>query len=280
MAESVLDDEEKAIVKTEQAIPTQSKPSNLFMEMAEEEEPEAVATINRENIEKNPAVRNAAVRFAQNRLGREDVSEDDAVDEFVEHFRKFNINEMTAAGDFNYVSGLASDATGKTKLDQKRRDEAKQELADYRLLYTTFQDLPNFHGGKYETFLDYAEGILKAPSTYIGLALPGAGKAGGLAATTAAKAATQSVLSTAFKTLAPIVLGIAAPYALGAGGLGLFSTTSALGFGAATALGTGLGSLLAGQKPSDALKSALISGVTAGVTKGIEFLYYLYKNYY
>ena len=203
MAESVLDDEEKEIVKTEQAIPTQSKPSNLFMEMAEEEEPEAVATINRENIEKNPAVRNAAVRFVENRLGRKNVSEDDAVDEFVEHFRKFNINEMTAAGDFNYVSGLASDATGKTKLDQKRRDEAKQELADYRLLYTTFQDLPNFHGGKYETFLDYAEGILKAPSTYIGLALPGAGKAGGLAATTAAKAATQSVLSSAFKTLAP-----------------------------------------------------------------------------
>ena len=84
-----------------------------------------------------------------------------------------------------------------------------------------------------------------------------------------AKGVKNVVRSKAFKTLAPIVLGIAAPYALGAGGLGLFSTTSALGFGAATALGTGLGSLLAGQKPSDALKSALISGVTAGVTKGI-----------
>ena len=76
--------------------------------------------------------------------------------------------------------------------------------------------------------------------------------------------------SKAFKVLAPIVLGIAAPYALGASGLGLFSTTGALGFGAATALGTGLGSLLAGQKPSDALKSALISGVTAGIGKGIS----------
>ena len=76
--------------------------------------------------------------------------------------------------------------------------------------------------------------------------------------------------SKAFKVLAPIVLGIAAPYALGASGLGLFSTTGALGFGAATALGTGLGSLLAGQKPSDALKSAVISGVTAGIGKGIS----------
>ena len=61
------------------------------------------------------------------------------------------------------------------------------------------------------------------------------------------------VKSKAFKSLAPLVLGIAAPYALGASGLGLFSTAGTLGFGAATALGTGLGSLLAGQKPGDAL---------------------------
>ncbi len=68
--------------------------------------------------------------------------------------------------------------------------------------------------------------------------------------------------SKAFKVLAPIVLGIAAPYALG-------MTGTAFGFGASTALGTGLGSLLAGQKPSDAIKSALFAGVTAGVGKGI-----------
>ena len=87
-----------------------------------------------------------------------------------------------------------------------------------------------------------------------------------------AKGVKNVVRSKAFKTLAPIVLGIAAPYALaGAGAFGLTSVAamSPLAFGATTALGTGLGSLLAGQKPSDALKSALISGVTAGVTKGI-----------
>jgi hypothetical protein len=80
------------------------------------------------------------------------------------------------------------------------------------------------------------------------------------------------VKSKAFKTLAPIVLGIAAPYALaGAGAFGLTSVAamSPLAFGATTALGTGLGSLLAGQKPGDALKSALISGVTAGTMRGI-----------
>ena len=78
--------------------------------------------------------------------------------------------------------------------------------------------------------------------------------------------------SKAFRTLAPIVLGIAAPYALaGMGAFGLTSVAamSPLAFGATTALGTGLGSLLAGQKPSDALKSALISGVTAGTMRGV-----------
>jgi len=80
------------------------------------------------------------------------------------------------------------------------------------------------------------------------------------------------VKSKAFKTLAPIVLGIAAPYALagmGAFGLSSVAAMSPLAFGATTALGTGLGSLLAGQKPGDALKSALISGVTAGTMRGI-----------
>ena len=81
------------------------------------------------------------------------------------------------------------------------------------------------------------------------------------------------VKSDAFKVLAPIVLGVAAPYALGAGGLfgsaGLLGlpaagSMTALQFGATTALGTGLGSLLAGQKPKDALKSALVSGALAG----------------
>jgi len=84
-----------------------------------------------------------------------------------------------------------------------------------------------------------------------------------------AKGVKNVAKSKAFKVLAPIVLGIAAPYALGASGLGLFSTAGTFGFGAATALGTGLGSLLAGQKPGDALKSALFAGVTAGAMKGI-----------
>lgn len=189
----------------------EAKTSNDFFasfkdddELVSEAPENPVKTVgDRENIEKNSAVRQAAVRFMRDKHGVKDVDEDEAMDEFIEHFRQFNVNEMTAAGDYNYVSALAADATGKTKLDAKRRETAKQKLADYRLLYTTFQDLPSFTGGVGQTIGDYAGGILTAPSTYLGLLLPGVGKAGGVAATSAAKAATQSVLTNAFKTLLP-----------------------------------------------------------------------------
>ena len=73
----------------------------------------------------------------------------------------------------------------------------------------------------------------------------------------------------AVRKVAPIALAIAAPY-LGAAALG---TTAAglttLQYAALTGLGSGVGSLIAGAKPKDALKAGLISGATAGLTRGI-----------
>ena len=64
------------------------------------------------------------------------------------------------------------------------------------------------------------------------------------------------------RKLAPIALAIAAPYAFGvAGATGL---AGALKIGAATAFGSGLGNLIAGAKPGDALKAGLMSGLMAG----------------
>ena len=82
------------------------------------------------------------------------------------------------------------------------------------------------------------------------------------------------------KKLAPIALAIAAPFVLpaiapavfGAGATmfgGALATGTALGAGAMVGLGSGLGSLIAGAKPKDALKQMLISGVTAGAMKGM-----------
>jgi hypothetical protein len=64
------------------------------------------------------------------------------------------------------------------------------------------------------------------------------------------------------RKLAPVVLAIAAPHIFGvAGATGL---SGALKIGAATAFGSGLGNLIAGAKPKDALKAGLMSGLMAG----------------
>ena len=93
--------------------------------------------------------------------------------------------------------------------------------------------------------------------------------------------------SKAFKTIAPIALAIAAPYALpylaSAAGLGTVGAAGAAGTGlagflggssiGAAALTSGLGSLagnlITGRSFKDSAKAALITGATAGLTKGI-----------
>ena len=140
-----------------------------------------------EAIKKDPAVRNAAVRFAQDHLGYETIDPDDAISEFIEHFRSFNVNELTAGMDYNIVSGLATDAASTTNKDNARK--AQQRLDDYTKLYQTYQALPGAFdaGGAPGAFLDYLEGIAKAPSTYIGI-VPGIFTGGAATALTKAGA--------------------------------------------------------------------------------------------
>ena len=68
-------------------------------------------TITPETLKNDKLVRQAAVRFARDKHGITDISEDDAIDNFIEHFRSFNVNELTAAGDWNYISGVSADAS-------------------------------------------------------------------------------------------------------------------------------------------------------------------------
>lgn len=147
-----------------------------------------------ESIKRNPAVFEAAKRFLTERHGMSKIKDEDVVDEFISHFRSFDVNEMTTAGDYNYVSAAAADAT------KRNDDKAKMRLADYRMLYQTFREMPHFYeeGGAENTFTDYVEGLLTAPSTYLGLLLPGIGKGAGVASTQAAKAAVAGTLKQAF----------------------------------------------------------------------------------
>lgn len=136
----------------------------------------------------------ASERFLKSRKGKSKVSPENLFSEVVEHFRSMDINELTAAGDWHYVSAAASDAT-------KRNDErAAQRLEDYRLLYKTYSNLPGVfdEGGAPGAFGDYLQGIATSPSTYIGLMLPGIGKGAGVATTQAAKAAVNQTINKAF----------------------------------------------------------------------------------
>lgn len=148
---------------------------------------DVAATVNYEAMKKDPAVREAAVRFAQDHLGYETIDPDDAISEFIEHFRSFNVNELTAGMDYNIVSGLATDAASTTNKDNARK--AQQRLDDYTKLYQTYQALPGAFdaGGAPGAFLDYLEGIAKAPSTYIGI-VPGIFTGGAATALTKAGA--------------------------------------------------------------------------------------------
>lgn len=202
LKQSVLNDDEEEKVVPEAAAPELplEKPDAplsgldlLRRGVMDDAEDVSAAKVQKE-IVTNSAVQEAALRFAKDRHGMTDISVEDAMDEFVEHFREFNVNELTAAGDYRYVSAAAADATERSDEDAARR------LSDYRLLYQTFSEMPSYSDGFWKATGDYAEGILKAPSTYVGLVLPGAGKAGGIAATQAAKQAVNRTLAQALKT--------------------------------------------------------------------------------
>lgn len=176
------------------------EPSEQVQAESEIANEEVASTKSYQSIKNDPTIRETAVRFAKDHLGYDDISEDDAISEFIEHFRSFNVNELTAGMDYNVVSGLATDADGQT--DNARK--ARQRLDDYTKLYQTYQSLPGAFdaGGAPGAFLDYLEGIAKAPSTYIGI-VPGlftfgagtaATKAGATAATQVAKEGVKQVI--------------------------------------------------------------------------------------
>jgi len=77
-------------------------------EQSEIEETEAVSRIK--NTNQDPDVMSAAKRFVKDRLGMDNVTDEEAMEEYIAHFRSFNVNEITAGGDYNYVSGLATDS--------------------------------------------------------------------------------------------------------------------------------------------------------------------------
>ena len=151
--------------------------------------------ITYDQFKQSPELVAAAMRFAKNRLGYDKISEEDAVDEVIEHFREFKVNELVAGKDWGYVSAAVTD---------NKRDE----INDYKSLYRATESLENFSGGVATTLADYGWGIATAPSTLVGLLLPGGGKLSGVAAQQLSKVAIGKLISGAagggLKTIAAI----------------------------------------------------------------------------
>ena len=135
-----------------------------------------------EQFKQSPELVAAAMRFSKNRLGYDTISEEDAIDETIEHFRQFKVNELTAGKDWGYTSALAKDG---------KRDQ----INDYKSLYRATESLEDFSGGVLQTIGDYAGGIATAPSTLLGLLLPGGGKLSGVAAQQLAKLGVGKAIS-------------------------------------------------------------------------------------
>ena len=136
-----------------------------------------------EQFQQSPELKAAAIRFAKDRLGYDNISEEEAIDETIEHFREFKVNELTAGQDWNYTSALAA-------------DNKRQQINDYKSLYRATESMDSFGGGVLTTLGDYGWGIVTAPSTLLGLLLPGGGKLAGVAAQQTAKLGVGRVIGT------------------------------------------------------------------------------------
>jgi hypothetical protein len=121
-----------------------------------------------------------ATAFLRERTGTQKAMTSDQVfDEFMEHMRFQDSNEVTAYRDYEYA--------------QNADLEGKQRFGRLIDAYDKVDDLSLRMVG------DYAEAIAKAPSTYLGILSGGSGKVATVAATQAAKLATRRVLSGALQ---------------------------------------------------------------------------------
>lgn len=106
---------------------------------------------------------------------------EDVFDAFMNHFRHQDVNELTAIHDLEY----AWDATG----------QQKQDLFDLMTAY----DKMTGEAGTLDFFGDYAGGLVRAPSTWLGLFTGGGGKLGAVAAQKGIQLTIKQVLKAAIK---------------------------------------------------------------------------------
>ena len=134
--------------------------------------------INKKNLINDRKFLSDALQFLSSRNGTDMAkykSKEKIYDDFVEHFRFQNVNEVTAINDMIY----AQNAT------QEEKDR-------FRRLMDSYDKMDSDLGAK--AAFDYVQGVFTAPSTYAGIFTGGGAKVGALAAQQGVKLGIRQLL--------------------------------------------------------------------------------------
>ena len=180
---------------------------------------------------------------------------DDIYNAWVELNRVASINEISAIKDYNYVSS------------KDRTQEEKEQMGRLYLAYDRLDDATSIK----QKIGDYAEGILSAPSTYLGLISGGITKAAGVGGTRAAVQMAKTLATSGLKS--KLSQGIVAGTKTAAveGGIELGAeTTRQLSRVEADAQEEVSGSQIALSTVAAAAPAGVLSGVFAGRVRGAQ----------
>ncbi len=138
--------------------------------------------LTKENLMANPEFLADAYDFLADRNNNTDLnSPSEVYDEFMEHMRYSSVNEITALRDLEYAQNaniLEKDKFGR--------------------LIDVYDKMPG-EEFSWKMMGDYAEGLVTAPSTYLGILTGGSGKAASVAGTQIARLSLRKILAEGFK---------------------------------------------------------------------------------
>ena len=141
-----------------------------------------IEELDKETLASDPEFLEDASLFLREREGLSPTaSPDEVYNSFMEHMRFQDVNEVTALRDLEYAQN--SDLEGKQRFGRliDAYDKVNEDVSG-RMMW------------------DYAEGIISAPSTYLGLVTGGAGKAASVAGTQAAKLGVRKLVHEGLKS--------------------------------------------------------------------------------
>jgi len=206
--------------------------------------------LTREKLLQDNRFLNDALSFLEKRTGKKEYdSEDQIYDDFMEHMRFHETNEVTAVRDLMYA--------------QEADDTSKEQFG--RLLRTW--DRMEGDPMSFNKAMDYVEAGLTSPSTWLGLVSGGVGKASATVGLQAAKTGARAIIGRAVKDAGKGALkGAVVEGAIGLGtGAAQEGTRVEAGaqeeFTGERTIMTGLGQAVAGAIPGS------ISGVQQGIAE-------------